>query len=71
MEDAVDRRGALVQEASRRWRSQLIDLGGRNTLLYYRDLRAGTLERRTEWTTPVGGGCGCAPPGWSRWPTAA
>ncbi|MFG2038091.1 AAA domain-containing protein [Dactylosporangium sp. NPDC048998] len=44
MEDLVDRRGALVQEASRRWRSQLIDLGGRNTLLYYRDLRAGTLD---------------------------
>ncbi|MGI5245709.1 AAA domain-containing protein [Dactylosporangium sp. CA-139066] len=44
MEEAVDRRGALVHEASRRWRSQLIDLGGRNTLLYYRDLRAGTLD---------------------------
>ncbi|HTJ31639.1 MAG TPA: AAA domain-containing protein [Dactylosporangium sp.] len=44
MDDAVDRRGSLVQEASRRWRSQLIDLGGRNTLLYYRDLRAGTLD---------------------------
>ncbi|WP_433611085.1 AAA domain-containing protein [Dactylosporangium sp. CA-139114] len=41
MEEA---RGALVQEAARRWRSQLIDLGGRNTLLYYRDLRAGTLD---------------------------
>ncbi|MEV6928680.1 AAA domain-containing protein [Dactylosporangium sp. NPDC051485] len=44
MDDAVDRRGALVQEAARRWRSQLIDLGGRNTLLYYRDLRSGTLD---------------------------
>ncbi|MFI5913548.1 AAA domain-containing protein [Dactylosporangium sp. NPDC051541] len=44
MEDAVDRRGTLVQEAARRWRSQLIDLGGRNTLLFYRDLRAGTLD---------------------------
>ncbi|GAA2363303.1 hypothetical protein GCM10010170_060080 [Dactylosporangium salmoneum] len=40
----MDRRGALVQEAARRWRSQLIDLGGRNTLLYYRDLRSGTLD---------------------------
>jgi very-short-patch-repair endonuclease len=37
-------RPALVREAARRWRSQLIDLGGRNTLLYYRDLRAGTLD---------------------------
>ncbi|MEU7868075.1 AAA domain-containing protein [Dactylosporangium sp. NPDC049140] len=41
MEEA---RGTLVQEAARRWRTQLIDLGGRNTLLYYRDLRAGTLD---------------------------
>jgi very-short-patch-repair endonuclease len=38
------RRAELVREAARRWRSQLIDLGGRNTLLYYRDLRAGTLD---------------------------
>lgn len=33
-----------MQEAARRWRSQLIDLGGRNTLLYYKDLRSGTLD---------------------------
>ncbi len=26
------------------WSSQLIDLGGRNTLLYYRDLKVGTLD---------------------------
>ncbi|MEV0570598.1 AAA domain-containing protein [Dactylosporangium sp. NPDC050588] len=37
-------RATLVQEAARRWRSQLIDLGGRNTLLYYKDLRSGTLD---------------------------
>ncbi len=37
-------RAALVYEAARRWRAQLIDLGGRNTLLYYRDLKAGTLD---------------------------
>src|SRR5439155_13668932 len=37
-------RRALVGEAAQRWRSQLIDLGGRNTLLYYRDLKAGTLD---------------------------
>ncbi|HLL68331.1 MAG TPA: AAA domain-containing protein [Micromonosporaceae bacterium] len=37
-------REGLVAEAGRRWRAQLIDLGGRNTLLYYRDLKAGTLD---------------------------
>jgi very-short-patch-repair endonuclease len=37
-------RAALVGAAARRWRSQLIDLGGRNTLLYFRDLKAGTLD---------------------------
>src|SRR6266540_4897675 len=37
-------RAALVREAARRWRAQLIDLGGRNTLLYFRDLKAGTLD---------------------------
>lgn len=41
---AAGSREALVSEAARRWRAQLIDLGGRNTLLYYRDLRAGTLD---------------------------
>ncbi|UWP82104.1 AAA domain-containing protein [Dactylosporangium fulvum] len=46
MEDTTtsDSRAELVQAAARRWRSQLIDLGGRNTLLYYRDLKAGTLD---------------------------
>jgi very-short-patch-repair endonuclease len=37
-------RRALIDEAARRWRGQLIDLGGRNTLLYYRDPKAGTLD---------------------------
>ncbi len=33
-----------VTNAATAWSGQLIDLGGRNTLLYYRDLRAGTLD---------------------------
>jgi len=40
-------RASLVDAAARRWRAQLIDLGGRNTLLYYRDLKAGTLDLGT------------------------
>src|SRR4051812_24471258 len=34
----------LVQQAVRSWTGELIDLGGRNTLLYYRDLKQGTLD---------------------------
>ncbi len=33
-----------VELAAKAWTGQLIDLGGRNNLLYYRDLRRGTLE---------------------------
>lgn len=33
-----------VERAVKAWTGQLIDLGGRNNLLYYRDLRRGTLE---------------------------
>ena len=40
-------RASLVDAAARHWRAQLIDLGGRNTLLYYRDLKAGTLDLGT------------------------
>jgi very-short-patch-repair endonuclease len=39
-----DGRAALVRTAAQRWRGQLIDVGGRNTLLYYRDLKVGTLD---------------------------
>ena len=46
--DAVDpadtRRLALVAAAQRQWTDALTDLGGRNTLLYYKDRRAGTLD---------------------------
>src|SRR5258706_144407 len=37
-------RAAKVAEAVRVWTGQLVDLGGRNTLLYYRDLKQGTLD---------------------------
>ncbi|MHB1710057.1 MAG: DUF4011 domain-containing protein [Acidimicrobiales bacterium] len=33
-----------VRRAQEVWKGQLIDLGGRNTLLYYRDLKVGTLD---------------------------
>jgi very-short-patch-repair endonuclease len=39
-----DRRIALVTAAQRQWIDALTDLGGRNTLLYYKDRRAGTLD---------------------------
>jgi hypothetical protein len=38
------RRLALVAAAQRQWTDGLTDLGGRNTLLYYKDRRAGTLD---------------------------
>jgi very-short-patch-repair endonuclease len=38
------RRLALVRAAQRHWIDGLTDLGGRNTLLYYKDRRAGTLD---------------------------
>lgn len=39
-----ERRVALVKRAAKEWAAALIDLGGRNNLLRYRDLRAGTLD---------------------------
>jgi Protein of unknown function (DUF4011) len=46
--DAVEgftkRRVELVQRAVKEWTAALIDLGGRNNLLRYRDLKAGTLD---------------------------
>ena len=36
-------RRRLVSQAIEAWQKQLTDLGGRNTLLYFRDLRRGTL----------------------------
>ena len=37
-------RSRQVSDAVEAWKRQLTDLGGRNTLLYYRDLRRGTLD---------------------------
>src|SRR5438105_14756410 len=45
MTETVDgRRMALVAAAQQQWIAALTDLGGRNTLLYYKDRRAGTLD---------------------------
>jgi len=38
------RRFELIAAAQRQWTDALTDLGGRNTLLYYKDRRAGTLD---------------------------
>ena len=38
------RRLDLIAAAQRQWTDALTDLGGRNTLLYYKDRRAGTLD---------------------------
>src|SRR5262249_57823110 len=43
-EQDVARRARLVGRAVSDWKSVLVDLGGRNTLLHYRDLKSGTLE---------------------------
>ena len=37
-------RAARVQKAIQQWTQELIDLGGRNNLLHYRELKQGTLE---------------------------
>ena len=39
-----ERRAELIAAAQAGWISALTDLGGRNTLLYYKDRRAGTLD---------------------------
>jgi hypothetical protein len=43
-EQADGRRSELIEAARARWAAALTDLGGRNTLLYYKDRRAGTLD---------------------------
>lgn len=37
-------RARLVSKSVKTWTGELVDLGGRNTLLYYRDLKQGTLD---------------------------
>lgn len=39
-----DRRNELIKAAQEHWASALTDLGGRNTLLYFKDRRSGTLD---------------------------
>jgi hypothetical protein len=43
-ESEGSRRLELVRTAQQQWIAALTDLGGRNTLLYYKDRRAGTLD---------------------------
>jgi len=43
-EHADSRRAELIAAAQTRWIAALTDLGGRNTLLYYKDRRVGTLD---------------------------
>src|ERR1700716_1207156 len=43
-EQGDSRRAELIAAAQARWTAALTDLGGRNTLLYYKDRRAGTLD---------------------------
>src|SRR5580693_1474355 len=40
----MGRRAGLVEKAASDWKHALVDLGGRNNLLHYRDLKAGTLD---------------------------
>ena len=40
----AEQRRDQVSAAVKTWSGQLIDLGGRNQLLYYRDLKVGTLD---------------------------
>ena len=39
-----DRRADLIETAQEHWAAALTDLGGRNTLLYFKDRRSGTLD---------------------------
>ncbi len=43
-EQIDSRRAELIAAAQTRWIAALTDLGGRNTLLYYKDRRVGTLD---------------------------
>ena len=40
----ISRRAGLVEKAASDWKNALVDLGGRNNLLHYRDLKLGTLD---------------------------
>lgn len=51
----VSRRVGLVQKAATDWKNALVDLGGRNNLLHYRDLKRGTLDLTAADRDAVGG----------------
>jgi len=51
----VSRRASLVQKAATDWKNALVDLGGRNNLLHYRDLKRGTLDLTAADRDAVGG----------------
>jgi very-short-patch-repair endonuclease/DNA polymerase III delta prime subunit len=53
VEGFTKRRVELVQRAVKEWTAALIDLGGRNNLLRYRDLKAGTLDLTNASQTAV------------------
>lgn len=42
--DGPRNRASRVRAAVKAWKAQLVDLGGRNTLLFYRDQKVGTLD---------------------------
>ena len=44
VEGYTKRRVELVQKAVKEWTAALVDLGGRNNLIHYRDLKQGTLD---------------------------
>jgi AAA domain-containing protein/uncharacterized protein DUF4011 len=51
----MGRRAGLVLKALREWKGALVDLGGRNNLLHYRDLRLGTVDLTAANAEAVGG----------------
>ena len=52
--EAVRERARLLRRQVKVWTGQLVDLSGRNNLLYYRDLKRGTLDLGD--AAPSGGG---------------
>ena len=46
-------RSALISRAIKSWTDELIDLGGRNNLLNYRDLKRGTLDLSEDYTSDL------------------
>ena len=48
METVTSQRTEALQRAAEQWKRQLVDISGRNRLLNYRDLTAGTLDLTPE-----------------------